>query len=156
RRRHTCFSRDWSSDVCSSDLGVTPNDRVAALAMNSDRYAELFFAVPWAGAVFAPLNMRWSVEENHYALTDSQASVLLVDEHFIDQAYELKARLPSIGHLIYMGEGQAPAGMLCYETLIVDHEAMDDALRCDDDLYIIFYTAGTTSHPKGVAMSHKA
>src|SRR5690606_39973773 len=20
RRRHTCFSRDWSSDVCSSDL----------------------------------------------------------------------------------------------------------------------------------------
>src|SRR5690606_40982905 len=24
RRRHTRFSRDWSSDVCSSDLGV-PN-----------------------------------------------------------------------------------------------------------------------------------
>src|SRR5690606_41184247 len=23
RRRHTIFSRDWSSDVCSSDLGVT-------------------------------------------------------------------------------------------------------------------------------------
>src|SRR5690606_40156988 len=24
RRRHTRFSRDWSSDVCSSDLFVTP------------------------------------------------------------------------------------------------------------------------------------
>src|SRR5690606_40718181 len=23
RRRHTRFSRDWSSDVCSSDLGMT-------------------------------------------------------------------------------------------------------------------------------------
>src|SRR5690606_39887294 len=23
RRRHTRFSRDWSSDVCSSDLGLT-------------------------------------------------------------------------------------------------------------------------------------
>src|SRR5690606_40271116 len=23
RRRHTRFSRDWSSDVCSSDLGVS-------------------------------------------------------------------------------------------------------------------------------------
>src|SRR5690606_40645022 len=23
RRRHTSFSRDWSSDVCSSDLGET-------------------------------------------------------------------------------------------------------------------------------------
>src|SRR6266511_721609 len=24
RRRHTRFSRDWSSDVCSSDLGDSP------------------------------------------------------------------------------------------------------------------------------------
>src|SRR5690606_3660395 len=26
RRRHTRFSRDWSSDVCSSDLGMATND----------------------------------------------------------------------------------------------------------------------------------
>src|SRR5690606_40124046 len=26
RRRHTRFSRDWSSDVCSSDLGTPPSD----------------------------------------------------------------------------------------------------------------------------------
>src|SRR5690606_40275914 len=25
RRRHTRFSRDWSSDVCSSDLGIGGN-----------------------------------------------------------------------------------------------------------------------------------
>src|SRR6266699_4844662 len=25
RRRHTICGRDWSSDVCSSDLGVHPN-----------------------------------------------------------------------------------------------------------------------------------
>src|SRR5690606_39962434 len=25
RRRHTRFSRDWSSDVCSSDLNLIPN-----------------------------------------------------------------------------------------------------------------------------------
>src|SRR5215475_2489061 len=27
RRRHTRFSRDWSSDVCSSDLGLDETDR---------------------------------------------------------------------------------------------------------------------------------
>src|SRR5690606_40880882 len=27
RRRHTRFSRDWSSDVCSSDLGAPLEDR---------------------------------------------------------------------------------------------------------------------------------
>src|SRR5690606_40830455 len=28
RRRHTRFSRDWSSDVCSSDLGTWSGDGV--------------------------------------------------------------------------------------------------------------------------------
>src|SRR5690606_39777665 len=28
RRRHTRFSRDWSSDVCSSDLPPAPSDRI--------------------------------------------------------------------------------------------------------------------------------
>src|SRR5690606_40807843 len=28
RRRHTRFSRDWSSDVCSSDLGELINESV--------------------------------------------------------------------------------------------------------------------------------
>src|SRR5690606_39874334 len=30
RRRHTRFSRDWSSDVCSSDLGTLPSTRATA------------------------------------------------------------------------------------------------------------------------------
>jgi long-chain acyl-CoA synthetase len=54
-----------------------------------------------------------------------------------------------------MGEGATPAGMLSYEDLIVQYEPMLDANRSDDDLYVIFYTGGTTAHPKGVAMSHK-
>src|SRR5690606_40155265 len=31
RRRHTSFSRDWSSDVCSSDLDVTDADPPVAV-----------------------------------------------------------------------------------------------------------------------------
>ena len=52
-------------------FGIADGAFVAALAFNSDRYVELFFAVPWAGGAFAPLNIRWSVAENAYALTDS-------------------------------------------------------------------------------------
>src|SRR5690606_39929539 len=34
RRRHTRFSRDWSSDVCSSDLGASKqNSRIRALPL---------------------------------------------------------------------------------------------------------------------------
>src|SRR5690606_41043246 len=44
RRRHTRFSRDWSSDVCSSDLRITstldderkrhPEQKIAPFAVN--------------------------------------------------------------------------------------------------------------------------
>ncbi len=39
-------------------LGLGPGDRVAILALNSDRYLEYFFAVVWAGGVFVPVNTR--------------------------------------------------------------------------------------------------
>src|SRR5690606_40959894 len=35
RRRHTRFSRDWSSDVCSSDLACTARCRPAASTFHS-------------------------------------------------------------------------------------------------------------------------
>ena len=52
-------------------LGVETGDRIAILALNSDRYIESFFAIAWAGAVIVPLNTRWAVAENEYALNDS-------------------------------------------------------------------------------------
>src|SRR5690606_40664929 len=33
RRRHTRFSRDWSSDVCSSDLGLIREHRELLLSL---------------------------------------------------------------------------------------------------------------------------
>src|SRR5690606_26046066 len=36
RRRHTRFSRDWSSDVCSSDLALNQVDTAAGLGLRID------------------------------------------------------------------------------------------------------------------------
>lgn len=134
-------------------LGVRADECVAALAMNSDRYLELFFAIPWCGAAFAPLNVRWSVAENGFALRDSGAKVMFVDDAFLEQALELKG--DSDLRLIYMGEQVVPAGMLSYEQMIVDNAPIPDADRKNDDLYIVLYTSGTTLQSKGVALSHR-
>src|SRR6516164_3905244 len=61
------------------NLGIVSGECVAAIGFNSDRYFELYFAIPWAGAVFTPLNIRWSVAENDFALKDSKARILFVD-----------------------------------------------------------------------------
>src|SRR5207302_6432435 len=36
RRRHTSFSRDWSSDVCSSDLKALPGTALQAMALSTE------------------------------------------------------------------------------------------------------------------------
>src|SRR5690606_39739298 len=41
RRRHTRFSRDWSSDVCSSDLIEKPGD-LAGMLTDLQRHQVLF------------------------------------------------------------------------------------------------------------------
>ncbi|HEX8868005.1 MAG TPA: AMP-binding protein, partial [Lentzea sp.] len=53
-RRRTCAEvRDRVARLAGGlrSLGVSAGDRVAMLALNSDRYHEYLLAVPWADAV---------------------------------------------------------------------------------------------------------
>ena len=44
-------------------LGITTDDRVAALSQNSSRLMEVFYGPFYADAVLVPLNYRWAVPE---------------------------------------------------------------------------------------------
>ena len=68
------------------NLGLAPGDRVALLALNSDRYLESLLASMWADGVVVPMNIRWSVAENLYSIEDSTPEVLLVDDIFLPHA----------------------------------------------------------------------
>ena len=136
-------------------LGLSEGDRVAILALNSDRFTEYYFAVWWAGGVVTPLNTRWSVNENAYSLNDSDARILFVDDAYTNIAADLRDGARSLETLIYIGEGDCPDGMIDYEPLIANAEPADDALRCEDDLAGLFYTGGTTGFPKGVMLGHR-
>ncbi len=47
--------------------------------LNSDRYLELMYALPWMGAVMVPVNTRLAAPEIEYILNDSGAAALFVD-----------------------------------------------------------------------------
>jgi acyl-CoA synthetase (AMP-forming)/AMP-acid ligase II len=137
-------------------IGVGPGDRVGIMALNSDRYHEFLLAAPWADAVVNPINIRWSPAEVAYSLADCDTRALLVDDAFAATVPELRDRVPQLRTVIFCGDGPAPAGTLDYETLIAGHGPIADVRRGGDDLYGVFYTAGTTGKPRGVMLSHTA
>ncbi|WP_439101782.1 acyl-CoA synthetase [Congregibacter sp.] len=136
-------------------MDIDPGDRVAILALNSDRYLEYYFAVWWAGAAVVPMNTRWSAAENAYALGDAGAKVLFIDDAFAPMLGEMTAEL-SLTQIVFTGEGDTPDGCLDYESLITGNEPCEDAERGGDDLAGLYYTGGTTGFPKGVMLSQQA
>lgn len=135
---------------------LAETDRVAILSLNSDRYYETIFAITWAGYSVVPLNTRWALPENNYALADSGSRVLLFDDNFAQQAQQLQSELENVRAAIYMGDGDCPDWALSYETLIATSNPVAASSRADSDMAGIFYTGGTTGFPKGVIQSHRA
>lgn len=137
-------------------VGLRRGDRIAILSMNSDRYFEACYAAYWADAVIVPMNTRWSVAEHVYSIEDAGATVLLLDDTFLETGLAVRDTCPQIGRTIHMGDGPLPEGCLSYEELTGTGPAIEDARRGGDELAGIFYTGGTTGFPKGVMLSHKA
>ena len=137
-------------------LSLEEGDRVAVLSLNNDRYYESVFGIPWAGYCVVPLNTRWALPENQYALKDSGARVLLFDHNFTDQAEQLLAEVDGLDVAIYMGDDESPSWARGYEQLIDDNDAIPASGRGGDQMAGIFYTGGTTGFPKGVMQSHRA
>src|SRR5690606_40769681 len=77
RRRHTRFSRDWSSDVCSSDLGATIRTRIYC-ARKPDRAnpAPVLLYMHGGGFVVGGLDSHQSLCRG--LATESGAAVLAI------------------------------------------------------------------------------
>lgn len=132
-------------------MGVEPGDRVAVLSSNSDDYLTLYLAIPWAGAVLAPLNNRWTAVENAFAIDDCEPRVLFVSDDLAKANAAVLAERADRLTLVMLGEANDDA--ISIDDLLT-HAPADDAGRGGDDLLAIFYTGGTTGRSKGVMLSH--
>jgi long-chain acyl-CoA synthetase len=136
------------------ELGVGRGDRVAILMLNQDRYLELYLGVAWAGAVVAPLNIRWTAQENQDCLTDCLPKLLFVDAAFAKMGAGIaKGTI----RLVYADDAPDARreGALDYEKLVAGAAPIPDVEPEETDLAGIFYTGGTTGRSKGVMLSHR-
>ena len=135
------------------NAGLPTGGRVALLSLNSHRYFEIYYAIPWAGGTIVPLNTRLALPELQYILEDSGTGLLIVDDNFVATALAIKEKLPAL-NLIHMSDERPPAGFIGYETALASIEPIADAGRNGSDLAGIFYTGGSTGKAKGVMLSH--
>jgi long-chain acyl-CoA synthetase len=157
KRRHTW--RETEDRVARlaaglQKLGLPSGGRAAILALNSDRYFEYLLAVPNAGCVVVPINIRLAVPEITYILEDSGAEVLFIDDRFVPLLDALKGKIKTLREIVFLGDGVPPAGMCAFEELI-SAPRIAEAIGASDDLAGIFYTGGTTGKAKGVMLSHR-
>lgn len=142
-------------------LGVDRRDRVAILALNSDRYIEAYCAIFWLGAAVNPANTRWSAKEIAYSFNDCETTVMFVDDAFTPMVKSIRAETPGLRDVIFMDDlgrdrSDIELNALNYEDLIATANPVPDVCANGDDLAGVFYTGGTTGFPKGVMLSHES
>ena len=136
-----------------SGLGLDSGDRVAVLSLNNDRYMESYFGVPWGGYVLVPINTRLAPPEIEFWLNDSGSTVLMVDEAFVEMVPKIQAHLETVKHVVFLGDGPVPKGMISFEGLLEGVSPSEAADTASDDLAMLYYTGGTTGRSKGVMLS---
>ena len=123
------------------ELGVAPHDRVGVIALNSDRYLELYLGLPAAGYVLVPVNSRLAPAEMRAILEDAGVSVLFADGDYPGAA--------GVSKVLTIPED--------YEDLLAaaDEVPLGDEVT-EDDLAALFYTSGTTGAAKGAMHTHRS
>ncbi len=144
--------------------GLAKGDRVAIVMRNLPEWPVAFYAAASLGAIVTPLNAWWTGPELDFAVRDSGAKFLIFDGERHDRFGAYLMACPSVEGA-YVARPVAPLGEAVdlaavigapdqWETL-ADKGPVATRLDPEDDA-TLFYTSGTTGHPKGVLASHRA
>ncbi|PNE39888.1 AMP-binding protein [Streptomyces noursei] len=135
--------RAWQAGLDA--LGIGERERVAVVSPNSARLLELLYAVTASGRVYVPVNYRLTPEEISYILRQCDASVVFVDPG-------MDAALGTVDgpKRFVLGE-QTEQEVMRFDVVPRPWSRPDESA-----VATLNYTSGTSSCPKGVALTHRS
>jgi len=142
-------------------LGVEAGDTVAVLEYDSNRYLELFFAVPMIGAVLHTVNYRLSPEQVLYTMNHAEDKIVFTNTDFVPLLKAIKPKLTASIPCVFMTDNEEypePEFNISgeYEDLLKQASDIYDFPDFDENsVATMFYTTGTTGNPKAVYFTHR-
>ena len=130
--------------------GVNKGSAVSIVLENSLDFMVDFLAVTRAGAIAAPLNPAYTVDEFKFFMEDADAKLVIVSAG-ATAAIEAANSL-SIPFLISRVNSDGKVALSHEDNNL--SKSIDPENPSPDDIALFLHTSGTTSRPKGVPLTH--
>ena len=138
--------------------GIQKGDRVVILMMNCIEWLPVYFGVLRSGAIAVPLNFRFQADDISRCIQLCEAKAVIFGEEFIDRIREAKPVLDQTVRIwLFVGNPEKkPDFAAGYEEFIEGNSKAEPEVVIDlMDGGGIYFTSGTTGHPKGVFLQHR-
>ncbi len=137
--------------------GIGVGDRVVLIAPNSEEFVISVYAATKIGAVVVPVNNMLKANEYEYILNDCEAKLLITSQQFLKEVEALRSTT-KVEKTVWIDEAPSiDSRNIVFDEILETHRHGEEnrGLSKLDDMAVIFYTSGTTGHPKGAMMSYR-
>lgn len=139
------------------EIGVGRGERVVMITLNRVEMLFCNFGAAKMGAISVPLNFMLTADEVDYAVRNCGAETLICDRTVFDRSIRDTSRLPTVKTWVMIDDEAPPEPFHGLGALVASASDRFEPVRvAEDDVVIIFYTSGTSGHPKGAALSNRS